>query len=285
MNKLRLKSPAKLNLFLKVNKKRPDGYHDLTTLFERIDLCDDITLTLNKNGTIGISCSHPDVPSDSRNLVYKTAKILKDSLAVKSGVNIKIIKRVPVAAGLGGGSSNAATVLLGLNRLWRLKLSLKKMVEIAQKIGSDVPFFLYDASWAIGTERGDRIKKLSLPVKLWHVLVVAELKVYTSEIFGALNLKLTKPSTDVNILRCALKKNDLPRISHLLLNDLETAIVQSHPNLLKIKEELENLGAVGVSFSGSGPAVFGLVESRQKAENFKKILKKRYSRVFVVRTY
>ncbi len=284
MNKLRLQSPAKLNLFLKVNGKRPDGYHDLTTLFERIDLCDEVTLTLNKTGAVRIFCSHPSVPTNSRNLAYKVAKLLKDDFSIKSGVDIKIIKRIPVAAGLGGGSSNAATVLLGLNRLWKLSLSLPKMVKYAQKIGSDVPFFLHNTSWAMGTQRGDRIKRLPLPLKLWHVLVVAELKVYTREIFGVLNLKLTKPKTDVNILRRALRKNDLPRISHFLFNDLETAIVQSHPNLLKIKEALENCGAVGVCFSGSGPTVFGLVESRQKAQSVKRILKKRFNRVFVART-
>src|SRR3989338_5787466 len=140
MKTLLLRSPAKLNLFLKVNRKRPDGYHDLTTLFERIDLCDDIRLAVNTAGRIRIFCRQPQVPKDSRNLAYRAARLLKDEFSLKEGVDITITKRIPVAAGLGGGSSNAATVLLGLNKLWGLSLPLWKLSSYGKKIGSDVPF-------------------------------------------------------------------------------------------------------------------------------------------------
>ncbi len=284
MKPLPLKSPAKLNLFLKVNGKRPDGYHDLTTLFERIDLCDELLFQKNISGKIRIFCQHPHVPKGKTNLVYKAAMLLQNRFSVKSGVDVTITKRIPVAAGLGGGSSNAATTLLGLNILWSLRLNRAQLVSFAKEIGSDVPFFLYRESWAIGTERGDRIKPLKLNARLWQILIVPRLKVYTREIFATLNLKLTKKKADVNILQRALRKNDLPKVGRLLRNDLETAIVQSHPSLIKIKEKLKRFPTLGVLFSGSGPAVFGLVSSKKVALDLKASLCRQYRQVFVVRT-
>lgn len=284
MKSIFLKSPAKLNLFLKVTGKRPDGYHNLITLFERIDLCDDISLALNRQGKIRIFSNHPQMPKGSKNLMYKVAQMLKKDFQCPWGVDITIKKRIPVAAGLGGGSSNAATTLLGLNRLWKLSLTRQEIVHYAQKIGSDVPFFVYDASWALGTQRGDAIKRLFLKKKLWHVLVVPKLKVYTYKVFGALNLKLTKKKADVNMLHRALGKSDLPAVSHLLLNDLETTIVHLHPNLLKIKEKISKSGALNVLFSGSGPSLFGLARSKAHAEQLAALLNKDFSQVFVVQT-
>ena len=284
MKRITLKSPAKLNLFLKVKNKRLDGYHNLVTLFERIDLFDEIELIPNKTGLIRILCRHPHVPKGPSNLVYKAAKLLRDDFSLEGGVNIKIIKRIPVAAGLGGGSSNAATVLLGLNKLWNLSLSRPALVAYAKRLGSDVPFFMYDCSGAIGTQRGDKIRRLFLKRKSWHILIVPRLKVYTREIFGALNLQLTKKDGNVNILHRALRKNNLPQIGSLLLNDLETTIVQFHPNLLKIKEKLKKLKVKGVLFSGSGPSIFGLTETKKEAEGLKVILSKQYRQVFVVGT-
>ncbi len=282
MRTLRLLSPAKLNLFLRVNFKRTDGFHDLTTLFERISLCDEITFKPNSKGVIRIFCAHPHVPRDERNLVYQAADLLKKDFSVKQGVDISIVKNIPVAAGLGGGSSNAATALLAFNQLWRLALPFSALLAYAKKLGSDVPFFLYDCAWAVGTNRGDVIKKIRTGTNLWHVLVVPRIKVYTRKVFE--NLKLTKKNADVNILRRALEKNDLLKAGGLLFNDLETALVRLHPNLLRIKKRLEKLGAQGVCFSGSGPSVFGLAQSKKDAEKIRSTLLKKYSRVFVVAT-
>src|SRR3989338_5866409 len=279
MNQLFLKSPAKLNLLLKVVNKRADGYQNLVTLFERIDLCDDIFLKKNPQGAIRVFCNHPQVPTGPKNLVFKVARYLKDKYNISKGVDIKITKRIPVAAGLAGGSSNGATVLLGLNKFWKLNLSQKELVICAKTIGSDVPFFLYDCSWALGTRRGDKIKQVPIPFKYWHVLVVPKQKIYTKEVYGRLNLELTKFSDDVNILIQVLKKNNINRVKELLVNDLESSILKICPSLLKVKQRLQAINPWGSGFSGSGPSVFGITKSKHQAQALQRVLAKRFSQV------
>jgi len=285
MRTITLRSPAKINLILKVLRKRDDGFHELKTLFERIDLSDTISLKINRSGRVRIFCQHPQVPKGPTNLVYKIAERLKNDFNIRQGVDIRIIKRIPVAAGLGGGSSNAATVLKGLNKLWNLKLSLKQMAGYADRVGSDVTFFLYDTSWAVGTGRGEKIQKKILPVRLWHLLVTPKVKMYTREVYGRLNLKLTNRNDDVNILLHYLRKNDFSRFRDILSNDLENPILLLSPNLLKLKEKLQKLKPLGVVFSGSGPSVFAVFGSQKEAQIAQKIVQKQYKQVFVVRTH
>lgn len=285
MRSLSLRSPAKLNLFLQVVNKRPDGYHNLETVFERIDLFDDLKLTLNSSGDIRVFCDHPDVPTDSRNLVFKAAQLLKDDFALAEGVDFVIKKRIPVAAGLAGGSSNGATALLGLSRLWKLDLTRRELLAYARALGSDVPFFVHDCSWAVGTGRGDRIKPIRLNRKFWHILFVPSIKMYTKEVFEAVNLELTKTNDDVNIFTRSLKKSDISVIGGLLRNDLEIPIIKLVPDLRKFKDYMMALKAQGVSFSGSGPAMFGLTENRERAEEMMGVLQKQFSQVFAVRTF
>ncbi len=298
MASLTLKSLAKLNLYLKVGNKRPDGYHNLVTLFERIDLCDDIKFTVTNSGRIRLFCSHPQVPIGPKNLIYRTARLLQAELSVSKGVDVHITKRIPVAAGLAGGSSNAAATLIGLNKLWKLKLSREKLAAYGKRIGADVPFFLYDTPWALGTERGDRIEKLKIKPRLWHVLVVPRMKMYTRNVFENLKLPasasanpggrtnvLTKNSDNVNILIRNLRNKKISVVGSLLRNDLEISVFQLCPKLEKIKEYIRRLNTLGVSLSGSGPSIFGLTDSQKQAEYLKSMLGKRYSRVFVVQTH
>lgn len=284
MDRMVLRSPAKLNLFLQVVNRRPDGYHNLRTLFERIDLWDELAFRPNRSGRIRISCDHPQVPVGPKNLAYRAAKRLQDYYQIPHGVDIRIVKRIPVAAGLGGGSSNGATALLGLNRMWQLGLDRKALMAHGRALGSDVPFFLRDCSWAMGTDRGDRIRELTLPGPLWHVLVCPRLKMYSREVFTRLNLQLTKPGDNVNILIRSLKNRDICKAGQWLSNDLESSILQIRPQLFRVIERFRSLGLKGVAFSGSGPSVFGLCRSRQEAEQKKVILSKHYNQVFAVRT-
>jgi len=280
---LTLSSPAKINLYLKVKAKRNDGYHDIVTVFERINLCDRLTFRDNATGKITIHCDHPQVPTGGRNLVHRVARLLQERYRIRRGVDIRIRKNIPVAAGLAGGSSNAATTLLALNRLWRLNLDLKELVSLSGEIGSDVAFFLYNCSWGLGVGRGNEIRVLKMPKKLTQILVVPCVKLYASEVYGALKFKLTRHNDNVNILLHHLRnnKND---ISSLMINDLESAIIKMKPGLQKLKLRLKTLGAQGVMISGSGPAVFGLTRDSLQAQRLKRILLNTYSRVFVVRT-
>ena len=162
-----LHSYAKLNLYLEVLDKRKDRYHNIKSLFERIDLCDKIILKSHPHKKIKVVCNAPGIPKDSsKNLAYRSARLLQRSLNIDKGAYIKIIKRIPVAAGLGGGSSNAAAVLVGLNKLWRLNLSQKRLLVFAKEIGCDVPFFIYNTSFAEARSRGDIIKPLGPLIKL-----------------------------------------------------------------------------------------------------------------------
>lgn len=285
MKKILLKSPAKVNLYLRIINRRPDGFHNLVTIFERINLFDSIELKAIKENKIRIYCSHKDVPAGPKNLVYKVAQRLKDDFGLSQGVEIKITKRIPVAAGMAGGSSNAATVISGLNRLWDLKLSQEKMVTYASQIGSDVAFFLYDASWALGTQRGEKIRPLKVNQKLWHVLVIPRIKLYAKDVYGRLKLQLTKKSDDANILLQHLKKNHLDAVSALMTNDLESTVMEICPQLKLLKMRMEQLKCLKVLVSGSGPCVYGLVSSRKESLRIKKILNQKYSRVFVAQTF
>jgi len=285
MKRITLQSPAKLNLFLKVIKKRKDGYHAIETLFERINLCDDITLACNHTGRISIRCNDPQVPVSPRNLAWQAARLMQEKFSLKNGVDITIKKRIPVAAGLGGGSSNAATVIMGLSNLWKLSLQRQDMLDYARQIGSDVAFFLYRCNFALGTGRGEVITPLVIRKKLWHVVVVPETKVYSSQVYRALKLKLTKVNHDVNMLIHALRRDGVSSLKSLLANDLETAIVQRHPKLLNIKNHIIcRCGLEQAHFSGSGPALFGIVNSARDAATGAAVLKRYYKRVFVTRT-
>ncbi len=284
MKSICLSSPAKLNLTLRVINKRPDGYHNLSTLFEKINLCDDIHFTSTLNGRIRIFCDHSAVPTGPKNLVYQVAADLKKNFGVPYGADIKIKKRIPVAAGLAGGSSNAATAIFGLNKIWELSLSFDKMIACDQRMGCDVPLFIYNYNYAHGTRRGDRIQRVFLDKKIWHFLVVPRFKVYSREVFRAFKMKLTKQSDNVNILSQMLKKKSVVKVSALLCNDLQPTILRIHPKLLQIKKNIEKIIGKPVIFSGSGPSLFGLAESEHKAKEICSHLKKHYQQVFAVRT-
>ncbi|MEW6101976.1 MAG: 4-(cytidine 5'-diphospho)-2-C-methyl-D-erythritol kinase [Candidatus Omnitrophota bacterium] len=295
MSRLTLNSPAKVNLFLKVLNKRSDNYHNIKTIFERISLFDTISLEATPGKRIKINCKDPQVPKNSSNLCFRAAAILQERFGVKSGVEIAIIKRIPVGAGLGGGSSNAACVLAGLNKLWKLRIPVNKLAKIAASIGADVPFFVYNSSFALGEARGDRITPFKNPrnLRLWHILVVPRIKVLTPFIYKEWDkrlknkkLRLTMPGSNVKIFRLALNRKDPSLIKEALFNSLEAVTVKLHPEVGLIKKELALLGLKTILMSGSGPAVFGVVSSGKEAATVKRILaKKRKSwRIFTAKT-
>jgi 4-diphosphocytidyl-2-C-methyl-D-erythritol kinase len=293
-----LKSYAKLNLFLEVLRKRPDDYHDIQTLFERIDLSDTLTLKSRPDKKIRINCADSLVPKDHTNLCFRSAKLLQDKFRIESGVDIAIDKRIPVGAGLGGGSGNAASVFLGLNRLWKLKASRHRLAALAKRVGCDIPFFIHEVPFALGSLRGDHIRPLKAlkRVRFWHIIVVPKIQVSTPLIYkkwdsdSAGNIRragLTRAQLNVNILLLALKKNGFPQAGKFLWNSLEPLTLRLYPQVRRIKVALAALGIKAILMSGSGPAVFGVVSSRKEAVSLEEELKKRKRswKVFVARTF
>ncbi len=225
-----INSYAKLNLYLEILRQRGDGYHSISTLFEKISLCDKIILKSRPDKKINIICKEKNIPKGKSNFAYRSAELLQDKYNTGKGVDIEIIKRIPVGSGLGGGSSNAAAVLLGLNRLWKLSLTQEKLVNLAKKIGSDVPFFIYQCSFAEGRGRGEKIipiKSLNR-LKLWHILVVPKVIVPTAVVYrnwDKLKGILTIPEYDVKILSLALKRKDFSLVERAIFNGLEQVTI------------------------------------------------------------
>jgi len=277
---------AKINIGLNITEKRTDGFHNIETVFERISLFDTLKLKENNLHRVRIFCKHPDVPADKTNLCFKAVQLLRAEFRLKQGVDITLIKRIPVAAGLGGGSGNAAFVLLGLNKLWHLRLKKDGLLKLAAKLGSDVAFFVSGERFALGRGRGEIISGIKGVRPLWHILVAPRLKLSTRRVYQGLNLRLTKKRDNVNILIHALSKNSASQVAKYLRNDLERAAFRIQPSLLKIKNSLKMSGIGDISLSGSGAALFGVVGCQEEAENLKKEIKNKLeAEVFAVKTW
>jgi 4-diphosphocytidyl-2-C-methyl-D-erythritol kinase len=213
---------------------------------------------------ITIHCAHPDVPNDARNLAHRAAAILQP-LAPDQGVQIVLRKSIPVAAGLGGGSSDAAATLLGLNTLWQLGLSLAELTPYAAQLGADVPLFLLPTVAAMGYGRGDELEPVACPTTLYLVLVHPPLAVSTAWVYQQLRFELTAPPKDTTILRQCLESGDIEGLGAACLNDLEGVVVRHFPNVQDVKCALTQPGVYGVCMSGSGPTVYALCASRDVA--------------------
>ncbi len=277
-------SYAKLNLFLDVLGKRPDGYHDLVTLFERISLFDKIRLTALSSDEIVISSKGEEIPLDENNLAYKAANLLKQSLNVKTGVRIEIEKNIPVGAGLAGGSSNAAAVLVGLNKLFNLKLSKASLMRYAGRLGSDVAFFVFNKTFAVGRGRGGELSSVLLPkkYKLWHILFSPSIKVMTKDVYGLLDreqkqpkkrqkheksYRLTKNIHDVNILLSYLRKRKGGfLLNRNIYNRLSETVMNSYRLVSDLKSEINRFGLKYVHMSGSGPTLFCIFMTKGQAQ-------------------
>ncbi|MFH1202584.1 MAG: 4-(cytidine 5'-diphospho)-2-C-methyl-D-erythritol kinase [Candidatus Omnitrophota bacterium] len=293
MKKLVLASCAKLNLYLNVLAKRADGFHDIETVFERIDLCDEVGLKLNSSGLIRVSCLDKAVPQGARNLAFQAAEILKKDFSLKAGVDIQIKKNIPVGSGLAGGSSNAAATLLGLNQLLGLRLSRKQLLKYARILGSDVAFFVLGYRFGLGRGRGDEIKPLRGIGRFWHLLVVPSVSVSTKSIYQGLNFKsipdktegLTDSNKDVKMLVRVLKDRDFSGLPRYIHNSLETETLEKFPEVGQIKDYLRNLGINTACMSGSGAAVYAILKSRKEAEKYQAVLnQKKDWQTYVVKT-
>ena len=253
---IRLRAPAKVNLSLHVLAKRADGYHDLKTRMQKLDICDEITLLKRDRPGIGLSCPDPEVPEDETNLVWKAADIFFKSVSGVQlpGVDIVLKKNIPVAAGLGGGSSDAGTVLKGLNEFFKTKKTPDELIEIGRTLGADVPFFVVDDSAVVATGIGDRMSAVEPLEEYFFLLVNPGFSVSTRWVYE--NYTLT--TVDKTYKDAGFEKKLAPFHIDQLHNDLERVTVKRYPVIDEIKKTLLELGADSALMSGSGPTVFGI---------------------------
>lgn len=282
--RLTKKAPAKINITLRVISKREDGFHEILSLFQPLDLADIISITVEEGSGISISCDDPEIPLDERNLAYKAAHIFLDSAGIDRKVHIGIEKHIPVAAGLGGGSSDGATVLMALNEALDNPLSDAELYDIAGKLGSDVPFFLLRGS-AVASGRGEKLLPLSLP-KYSYILINPGFAISAGWAYEKLaltetpiDIKLTDSSASAESLRRRAETlGESPsRVVDMLENDLEPAALTHYPELTELLTALRESGADGALMSGSGPTVFGLFLSEANAASAVQLLKKSLS--------
>jgi 4-diphosphocytidyl-2-C-methyl-D-erythritol kinase len=260
-------APAKVNLTLRVLSKRPDGYHEIQSLVQKIGLYDRITLAENPKVGIQFTCSDPALPTDSKNLAYRAAEIFQKKMKFDRGVRIHLEKKIPYGAGLGGGSSDAAAVLLGLPLLWDRSMVREDLLRMAEMLGSDVPLFLH-SSPALIRGRGEVVEPVDIPLDAVYVIVYPGFTVSTAWAYS--NFRLTKIPGNYTISELygnAGGKLPPDRWGDLLVNDLETCVVQRYPEIARAKELLLRFGAKASMMSGSGSAVFGLFEDSRTAEN------------------
>ena len=260
MDSLTLSAPAKINYLLDVIEKRPDGYHNLRMIMQRVNLCDEITLTLKDSPGINVTCNSKGAPDGPENIAWKAARALLDLAESGTGVNIEIVKNIPVAAGLGGGSSDAASVLMGMNKLLQLGLTDQKLMETGCKLGADIPFFIFKKT-ALAEGIGEILTPLPEMPKCWVLLVNPGVHISTAWVYRSLQLTSKR---ELNKLPEFF--DSIEQIVSILSNDLESVTIPAFPVIADIKVRLMNLGSVGSMMSGSGPTVFGIFKSLDVAE-------------------
>ena len=260
------KTPAKVNFGLHILGKREDGFHELETLFQMVNWCDEIKIECLSRG-LELVCNQPDIPTDKDNLVIRAAHILQTRYPERcKGARIHLNKNIPHGAGLGGGSGNAAGVLLGLNFLWGLKLKREDLILVASELGSDVPFFLFSPC-AIGRGRGEILEPVKNSIRFYVLMVYPGFAVSTASVYGNLKLKLTKRENNISILKNFLLQSEFAQLGKTWSNDLELFVFKEYPGLSGIKKELLALGAKGALLSGSGSTVFGIFDNPETANS------------------
>ncbi len=263
-NRIVLKCPAKINLFLKVVSKREDGFHNLETVMQTIDLCDELSIERVGEG-IEFDCDSDEVPAGEGNISYKAAKLFLEKSGLRGGMKIKLVKNIPVAAGLGGGSSDAAGVFLGLNRLFGNPFLQSDLVDMASELGSDVPFFLYGGT-ALCRGKGEIVEPLPDAPLFWVVLVNPGIKVSTASIYNKLNLSLTRPQSAGKMLT-SVKNCHFDEILASLYNQLEEEVLKEVTSLQNLKSEMEEVSKVKFMVSGSGSTLFAICKSEASGKD------------------
>ncbi|AIF53847.1 4-(cytidine 5'-diphospho)-2-C-methyl-D-erythritol kinase [Pelosinus sp. UFO1] len=280
---LKVRGNAKINLTLDVLYKREDGFHQVEMIMQAIELADILHLEERENGNISVKSNISRLPCDHRNLAYRAAALIKETCQVNKGVHIHLEKNIPVAAGLAGGSTDAASVLTGLNKLWKLGLSVSELEILGAKLGSDVPFCLRGGTM-LATGRGELLKPLTDLKPCYVVLAKPPIGVSTAWVYRQYRGQDVKDHPDTDGVVACLNQGDLTGVANRLQNVLETVTIKEHPEIKELKKTMMQYGAMASLMSGSGPTVFGLVEEQAGAEYLAaKIRSQRSAEVFVTK--
>lgn len=282
MNEIVVDSFGKVNLVLDVLYKRDDGYHEINTIMQQIDLKDTVILKDRKQG-IKIECNDKDVPLDHTNLVYKAWERIVKKTGINRGIHIIIQKRIPVSAGLAGGSSNAAAVFKGLNILWNLKLSEEELMKMGLQIGADVPFCITGGTaWAKGI--GEKLTKIKSFSNNMILLTNIGVPVSTAHVYDNLDLYNKEKVADIEKIVRYIEEDNIVKVATSMTNVLEGFVIKEYPIIKEIKKDMIEYGALGSIMSGSGPTVFGIFDDEKKLYNCKEMLEKKVEKVIVTRT-
>lgn len=290
MFSIKLLSPAKLNLYLKVVGRRPDGYHELVTIFHRISLCDTLTLRKQKSG-FRLTCSNPKLSCKEDNLITRAYRELQKEIPDLGGVSVRLAKKIPMGGGLGGGSGNAGVFLVAMNRLYGLKIPLKRLTRIGARLGADVAFFVQDAVQAVGTGVGETLQKIPSKTRHSFVLALSSKGLNTKLVYQTFSKsqgrfsatpgtiksyartvpqgarQLTFAKRVARLLLSSLAKKNYDKVAALTVNDLEIPALRLRPEIGKTMQRLGKSGLTAVRMSGSGPTVFGIARNEKEARS------------------
>jgi 4-diphosphocytidyl-2-C-methyl-D-erythritol kinase len=284
MTQITLDARAKINLALDVVGKRPDGYHDLVMVMQQLELCDRVMISSDcKMDDITVGCSNGLVPCDQSNIAYRAARLIKDTYSIDRRVEIFIDKRIPVAAGLAGGSADAAAVIRGLNRIWNLGMDIGDMSAIGSKLGADVPFCIIGGT-AFAEGIGDILTPIDAGTAMDILLVKPEIMVSTAWVYKNLDISSIKQRPNIDGMILAIKAGDRRRVAQNLCNVLETVTAAQYPVIEHIKEEMMNAGALGAVMTGSGPTVAGIFDGYDHCMSAAADFRKRFREVIVTKS-
>lgn len=271
------KAYAKINLGLDVLRKRPDGYHEMKMIMQTVGICDILTFQKSGSGAkepeIIISLDNAELPSDKNNLIYKAARLIMETYHIQEGVEITLNKNIPIAAGMAGGSTDAAAVFHGFNELFGLSMSLEDMKTLGVKIGADVPYCIVGGT-ALSEGIGEILTPLPAPPEAVLLIAKPDINVSTKFVFENLHADKLKSHPDIDGMAQAIRQGDLKGITQRMGNVLETVTVKEYPIIDQIKEEMKKSGAENALMSGSGPTVFGIFKEREAAGECFEALKK-----------
>ena len=264
MKEISVKALAKINLGLDVVRRREDGYHEVRLVMQTIHLFDRLQIVRNASGNITMSTNLPFLPTNENNLVYRAAKLLKDEFQIKDGIDVKLHKHIPVAAGMAGGSTDAAAVLYGMNRIFGLGLSREDLMQRGVKLGADVPYCVMRGT-ALAEGIGEELTALPPMVKCPVLIAKPQISVSTKFVYENLKLNEQTVHPDIDRLVLDIKAKDLHAIAADMGNVLETVTIPNYPIIAEIKDHMMEHGAINSMMSGSGPTVFGLFENEDVA--------------------